>query len=396
MLARIHLDILREDFGDFFSGWGDQQFTNAISDGIKTAVERCLRGFFGPSLLKVHIEDSITAQCVDGYNNLGLDLAAIWRLGYFYVHGLRFEIDLPNETSVSDWQFVAGPNVSFDHWIAEASGQPTVKERAMKRWRRYRFSVPRLRVASAAVVHDPSVIEKCCCDAATLKPFNNGFGALLTFHCFVCGKKYLCECFRGIAEKQIERPNFDTSRHRALLAETQYRSEICHLCRGVPSTTGIRQHNESTVRAYYRPYVDAFAQKMDFDWKAAENHVRDRLGVPRIGEGWIAEANLLRIVQSLFPDRNVVHQASPDGMGRQRFDVYIPELKLAIEYNGEQHYYPIERFGGQTGFESTKLRDQEKRKKAQEVGIVIVEFRYDEDITPDLVRTRLEAVSTFR
>ena len=66
MLARIHLDIFREDFGDFFSGWGDQQFTNAISDGIMTAVERCLRGFFGPSLLKVRIEDSITAQCVDG------------------------------------------------------------------------------------------------------------------------------------------------------------------------------------------------------------------------------------------------------------------------------------------------------------------------------------------
>ena len=41
----------------------------------------------------------ITAQCVDGENNLGLDLAEIWRPGNFYVHGLRVEIDLTNETS---------------------------------------------------------------------------------------------------------------------------------------------------------------------------------------------------------------------------------------------------------------------------------------------------------
>jgi hypothetical protein len=30
----------------------------------------------------------------------------------------------------------------------------------------------------------------------------------------------------------------------------------------------------------------------------------------------------------------------------QRIDIYFPKYNIAIEYNGEQHYIPIEHFGG--------------------------------------------------
>lgn len=391
-VSHILLDVCPADFPDFFNGWGDQQFTNSMRDGIKAATERCLLEALGDKLMKLRIDDNITTQCMKGYNNLGIDLKTIRDTGEFMVYGLRFEIDLAHEDAVTRWEFATGANVKFDHWLSNANPEPIVKEKPMKSWCRYRIMVPRLRVRSDAVGIDPAIIDGCTCAPATLKPFNNGSGALLTFHCFVCGKKYLCECFRGIAEKQIQRPNFDHSRHRELLDITPYKSDICHLCRGVPSTTGIRHQNESEVRAFYRPYVHAFAQKFDFDWRAAENHVRDRLGVPRIGEGWLTEASLLRIVQGLFPDHEVIHQASPDWLGRQRFDIFIPAMKLAIEYNGAQHYFPIARFGGQKGFEATKLRDQEKRDKAKGAGITIIEFRYDEEITPELVRRRVDVV----
>ena len=34
---------------------------------------------------------------------------------------------------------------------------------------------------------------------------------------------------------------------------------------------------------------------------------------------------------------------------RMRLDIYLPDLKLAIEHQGEQHYQPITVFGGEEG-----------------------------------------------
>lgn len=50
-------------------------------------------------------------------------------------------------------------------------------------------------------------------------------------------------------------------------------------------------------------------------------------------------------------------------------DIYIPELKLALEYQGEQHYKYIERFfhkkSGEAGFKSQQKRDELKKKLAK-------------------------------
>ena len=34
-----------------------------------------------------------------------------------------------------------------------------------------------------------------------------------------------------------------------------------------------------------------------------------------------------------------------------RTDFYLPDFNLIIEYNGEQHYHPIDFFGGETVFQ---------------------------------------------
>ncbi|MFT7179880.1 MAG: hypothetical protein ACI87T_000233, partial [Planctomycetota bacterium] len=47
-------------------------------------------------------------------------------------------------------------------------------------------------------------------------------------------------------------------------------------------------------------------------------------------------------------------------------------------------------FGGQDGFEATLKRDNEKRVKSAEAGVVLIEFRYDESITLERVRRRIE------
>ena len=42
-------------------------------------------------------------------------------------------------------------------------------------------------------------------------------------------------------------------------------------------------------------------------------------------------------------------------------DFYLPNQDIVIEYNGKQHYYPIEYFGGEKGFKKLKDRDQWKK-----------------------------------
>ena len=70
---------------------------------------------------------------------------------------------------------------------------------------------------------------------------------------------------------------------------------------------------------------------------------------------------MFRIAKSLY--RDAVFQYHEDWLGRQSLDVYIPRLNLGIEYQGIQHYEPVEFFGGEDGLRSRKELDQRKRAK---------------------------------
>lgn len=43
-----------------------------------------------------------------------------------------------------------------------------------------------------------------------------------------------------------------------------------------------------------------------------------------------------------------------------RYDFYLPDYHIFIEFHGHQHYRPVELFGGENGFIDTKKRDKEK------------------------------------
>lgn len=62
-----------------------------------------------------------------------------------------------------------------------------------------------------------------------------------------------------------------------------------------------------------------------------------------------------------------------------RFDFYIPSRNICIEYDGEQHHKPVEIFGGETGFENTKMRDAIKTNYCLEKKIKLIRYT-NEDI----------------
>ena len=68
-----------------------------------------------------------------------------------------------------------------------------------------------------------------------------------------------------------------------------------------------------------------------------------------------------------------------------RFDFYLPDRRLLIEYDGEQHFRPVT-FGGMSESEALKVHNQIKRRDkkknvwAKENGFTLLRVRYDEDV----------------
>lgn len=105
----------------------------------------------------------------------------------------------------------------------------------------------------------------------------------------------------------------------------------------------------------------------------AENAARDAASVPRVGEGWVSEMTLLREIQAAFPDVKVIHQARPGWLAPQSLDIYLPDYKIGIEYQGVQHSRPVEYFGGTDAFERQQDRDAMKWGLCEENGCVLIE-----------------------
>lgn len=70
-----------------------------------------------------------------------------------------------------------------------------------------------------------------------------------------------------------------------------------------------------------------------------------------------------------------------------KFDFYLPDHNLCIEYQGIQHYFPIKMFGGEKNFKLRQEYDQIKRNFCIQENIKLLEIRYDENIEEKLKET---------
>ena len=77
---------------------------------------------------------------------------------------------------------------------------------------------------------------------------------------------------------------------------------------------------------------------------------------------------------------------------KQEIDILVPDVKLAIEYDGEQHFMAVPRFGGEEELKQTKRRDKLKDSKIKahpEDVQYFVRFSYKEPLTEEYVRNKL-------
>lgn len=217
----------------------------------------------------------------------------------------------------------------------------------------------------------------------------------VSFDHVVTGDRRFCQCHAKahaimlLDAKQMA-PRFvpDSWPHRviALLEPAIYSESVCHFCVA-------ERHGEdalfdwygSQIQNHYGSYVDLLVRCTEMDYRTAKAEAMRRLSISR----WIREEELCRLVNQLFPSMMIRREASPNWLGQQRLDIFLPELALAIEHQGEQHYFPVEGFGGAKAFAKTQERDRRKKALCEKNGVTVVYVRFDDPLTVQSMQSRL-------
>jgi len=106
-------------------------------------------------------------------------------------------------------------------------------------------------------------------------------------------------------------------------------------------------------------------------------------------KGEISIASLLDGVYEFHTQHTFIDCISPMSNHKLKFDFYIPSLNTVIEYNGEQHYYPNDFFGGIEAFKAAQIRDNHKIRYCNDNCINMVIIKYDEDIKQKLIEHKI-------
>ncbi len=124
---------------------------------------------------------------------------------------------------------------------------------------------------------------------------------------------------------------------------------------------------------------------------AIENEVRQEFGHHEIGSRWESETVLYNLIESKYGDEYTIKRHHrPDWLEGLELDIFIEEAQVGVEYQGVQHYEIVEAWGGKEGLEERQERDRRTKELCKKHGIELVEVRYDEDISEEIVGKKVE------
>lgn len=105
--------------------------------------------------------------------------------------------------------------------------------------------------------------------------------------------------------------------------------------------------------------------------KSPQSHLSGS-GCPRC-----IESSGERILSKLLDNFNITYIREYKIKGyRYRFDFYLPDTNIYIEFNGIQHYHPIKRFGGDKALIETKRNDKIKKRLVKDNDGILITISY--------------------
>ena len=140
-----------------------------------------------------------------------------------------------------------------------------------------------------------------------------------------------------------------------------------------------RYKNKQGQKVWVLPYIKGKGELINKKYYVGEKE-----------QCWENEKRMIKIVQQIFPDKKIEkhNRTILDGL---EIDCYLPELKLGFEYNGQQHYEHVEVFHRtKEEFEAQLARDKDKLERAKAKGIKIISIKYDELLTEENIKKRVE------
>lgn len=103
---------------------------------------------------------------------------------------------------------------------------------------------------------------------------------------------------------------------------------------------------------------------------------------------WTSEQLLFHIIKGIYPD--AIFQFKSKWLGHQSLDIFVPSKNFGIEYQGLQHYQPVDLFGGEEQFKERQRLDERKRMLCKENGVKLIEWKYTSEVTEENVKKILE------
>lgn len=137
-----------------------------------------------------------------------------------------------------------------------------------------------------------------------------------------------------------------------------------------PNIVAIEKYSGANIPILHKCLLDGC------EWKARPTNILHGYGCPQCNESkgekkirlWLEKNNIPYKKQEKFDNCRDIKPLP--------FDFYLPTFNIAIEYDGRQHFEPIEFFGGQEYFESVKMHDGLKNEYCKNNGIPLLRIPY--------------------
>ena len=177
---------------------------------------------------------------------------------------------------------------------------------------------------------------------------------------------------------------------------------LCHLCNNKKPTTLYgsiyatefdRQYGWYIAQERYRRgYITCIPDNIDCKAVSEDisNTIRKKLGYPLIGEKHQGETQLYYAIKDILSDDFIIKRHyRPEWLDGLEIDIYIENLKIGFEYQGQQHYIPVKHWGGKKKLSVQQEHDKRKKEICNNLGVILYEIRYDEKYDKETLKKLL-------